>query len=208
MNVTKKTVYMIDDFETTFEPIEGSIKIKKTKEGYEIKYLKQDNNSENPRKGFFDNLGTMVCFHRRYNLGDKHNYKKDDYNSWEELKDAICRSEIVPIILPLYLYDHSGISMRTYSHGHHVAWDCGQAGYIYVTKEKIKEEYGKVTEKTIERAKQVLIGEVETYDQYIRGEVYCCVVDKYDKEKNLCDYDVVGGYFGYDYAMEALKEEF
>lgn len=206
MKVTKKTVYMIDDFETTFKPIEDSITIKKTKEGYEVKYLEQDNNPESPRE--WDNLGTMVCFHRDYNLGDKHNYKKDNYDSWNELKDAFCRSGIVPIILPLYLYDHSGISMRTYSHGHHATWDCGQVGYIYVTKAKIKEEYGKVTKKTIEKATQVLIGEVETYDQYLRGEVYCCVVDKYDKEKNLCDYDVVGGYYGYDYAIKALKKEF
>ena len=32
--------------------------------------------------------------------------------------------------------------------------------------------------------------------------------EKYNKKKNKLDYDVVGGYYGYDYAMEALKEEY
>ena len=36
MNVTKKIVYNVEDFELNFEPIEDSIKIEKTKEGYSI----------------------------------------------------------------------------------------------------------------------------------------------------------------------------
>ena len=37
----------------------------------------------NPRE--FDNLGTMVCFHSRYILGDKIDLKSSDFSSWEEL---------------------------------------------------------------------------------------------------------------------------
>ena len=32
----------------------------------------QDVDAEDPRN--WDNLGTMICFHRRYSLGDKHDY--------------------------------------------------------------------------------------------------------------------------------------
>jgi hypothetical protein len=35
----------------------------------------------NPRMEF-DNLGTMICFHKRYNLGDKHNWDIDDFSEW------------------------------------------------------------------------------------------------------------------------------
>ena len=196
MKVTKKVIYEVEDFETKFEPIEDSIMIEKTKDGYTMKYLIYDDNPDSPRN--WDNLGTMVCFHNRYNLGDKHDH------TVESIQELVKRDDI--IALPLYLYDHSGISMRTYSHGIHQAWDCGQVGYILCLK-CIKKEYGKVTKKTIETAKQVLIGEAETYDQYLRGNVYSCVVEKYDKEKNHLDYDVVGGYYGYNYAIQALKEE-
>jgi hypothetical protein len=33
-----------------------------------------DGDAPNPRKEF-DSLGTMVCFHRRYNLGDRHEFR-------------------------------------------------------------------------------------------------------------------------------------
>ena len=36
-----------------------------------------DLNPCSPRE--FDNLGTMVCFHRRYNLGDETELKSSDF---------------------------------------------------------------------------------------------------------------------------------
>jgi len=221
MKVTKRTVYSVDNFETTFEPIEDTITIDKTKEGYTIKYLIQDDCNETPRE--WDNLGKMVCWHRNYNLGDKHNYaepsdffigmaedlgiseKQLETFSSDAMQKFVLKHKDI-ILLPLYLYDHSGISMRTYPHGQHVAWDCGQVGYIYVTKEMVIKEYGKFTKKNIEQAIEVMKGEIDTYDKCIQGEVYCCVMDKYDHKKNKLDYDVVGGYYGADYALKTLKE--
>lgn len=40
--------------------------------GYTIK-IEQDDPMESPRE--WDNVGTMICFHRNYSLGDKHSYK-------------------------------------------------------------------------------------------------------------------------------------
>ena len=34
--------------------------------------VKRENYPDNPRN--WDNIGTMVCFHSRYDLGDKHYY--------------------------------------------------------------------------------------------------------------------------------------
>jgi len=76
------------------------------------------------------------------------------------------------VILPLYLYDHSGITMNT--SGFTCPWDSGQVGYIYVTYEGIKKEFGskKVTKAMIQKATEILKGEVETYDDYLTGNVH------------------------------------
>ena len=71
---------------------------------YKIKII-PDSEPMNPREEF-DHLGTMICFHRRYTLGDKHNM------SLEEAQEFFYGSKDV-IGLPLFLYDHSGITMST-----------------------------------------------------------------------------------------------
>ena len=64
------------------------------------------------------------------------------------------------MILPLYLYDHSGITMNTT--GFSCPWDSGQVGWIYADRRRIEAEYGKVTPETVEKARQVLEGEVKS----------------------------------------------
>jgi len=217
MTITKRITYSTEGFDFTLEPIEDSIKIKKTKKGYDIRYLTPDNDPDSPRN--WDNLGKMICFHNRYSLGDKHDYtdnedfvlslavelnlisSKDNLGNYtaQELVEEIERKAV---ILPLYLYDHSGISMRTYRHGQHASWDCGQVGYIYITKEQLKNE--KLTKK---RAEKVLIGEVETYNQYLTGDTYTIVKETYDKNKEQINYDCIGGFYGYEDSLKALETE-
>jgi hypothetical protein len=130
----------------------------------------QDEYAESPRQD--DNLSTMICFHGRYSLGDKHNYKHQDYSGWAEMEKAIIKNEKPAVILPLYLYDHSGITISTSPFS--CKWDSGQIGFVFISKDKVKNEYGvkRVTKKEIEKATKVLLAELETYDQYLRGEVY------------------------------------
>jgi hypothetical protein len=130
---------------------------------YELK-IERDEDPMNPRTEW-DNLGTMVCFHNRYDLGDKTDYRTEDYNSWDELKQGILENEGEVVILPLYLYDHSGITISTSSFD--CRWDSGQIGFIFVSKHTIKKE-GIDETKVIEYLK----GEVETYDKYLTGENY------------------------------------
>ena len=139
---------------------------------------------ESPRE--WDNLGTMICFHKRYNLGDNHDYKHNDYSGWDEMKKAIIKNENAGVILPLYLYDHSGITISTSPFS--CPWDSGQIGFIFISKKKMLDEYGGkiVTKKLKERIEGYLEGEVETYDQYLRGEVYGFEVFENDKEIHSC----------------------
>ena len=159
-----------------------------------------DTNPESPRE--WDNLGTMVCFHNRYNLGDEHSYRSDDFDSWDELKKQIVSDEGECIFLPLYLYNHSGITMRTTSFS--CRWDSGQVGLIYISKKKVREEYGvkRITKKLLDRVLGYLIGEVETYDQYLRGDVYG--FELLDSEGNKID--SCYGFFGNDIKKNGMLD--
>lgn len=122
-----------------------------------------DPEPSDPRE--WDNLGHMVCGHRRYTLGD------EQANSIEALKEAI---EGARVALPLYLLDHSGISMSTGSFND--PWDSGMVGYIVATDEAIRGCYAmapdaEIGEDVILRVTENLKGEVETYDAYLRNDV-------------------------------------
>lgn len=157
---------------------------------------------QNPRDD--ENLGTMVCFHKRYNLGDEHNYDKDDYRSWDELKNDIVKTEKVGVILPLYLYDHGGLAINTT--GFSCAWDSGQIGFIFVSKEKIRNEYGykKLTPKVKDIVENFLKGEVEAYNKYLSGEVYGYKVYKVEEDDDV-ELDSCWGFYDEEECLNEAK---
>lgn len=158
------------------------------KNGLTIK-IYQSEYHESPRE--WDNLGLMVCFHRRHELGDKHTM------SIEEAKELMQSKDIVS--LPLFLYEHSGMTISTDNtrYPFNCRWDSMQVGYIYVTKEKIKAEYGNAGKKSIERAIKCMVGEVKEYDNYLTGNVYSYVIED-EQGENI---DSCSGFFG-DYDNE------
>ena len=174
----------------------------KIKKNDKVKVI-QDSDPSSPRED--DNLGTMVCFHNRYDLGDKHDYSHKDYDGWKEMLKGIDKREDACIILPLFLLDHSGITMSTKDFNDR--WDSGQVGYIFVSKKKVREEYSvkRITKAIAEKACSVLEAEVETYDQYLRGDVYGFEIwklgKKSGKEKEMID--SCWGYYGEE---ECMKE--
>jgi hypothetical protein len=243
--------------------------------GRHVIKIYQDEDAPNPRTDW-DQVGTMCCWHRLYNLGDEQpkidpeQYLQDlatavdkkladEINLYEYPEDwdvaetpktaeelqALIQTTLDEhyVILPLYLYDHGGITMSTGSFGD--PWDSGQVGFIYVSKEKARKEFGSGFIKYVGEAtpglthgrfyrlsfgtqdvitnyfgKQVYLlaneyeqvkdetvwasrleGEVETYDQYLRGDVYGYVIET----KAGVDRDSLWGMFGYDYCLEEAK---
>jgi len=167
-----------------------------------------DDDTPDPRKEF-DNLGAMVCFHRRYNLGDQHEFRDPDEFA-EFLKEE------KPICLPLYLFDHSGITISTESERFRVCdpqgWDWGMLGYIYATKEDVRQEYGvkRVTRKILEKVTKLLQSEVEEYDHYLTGNVYGYEITKMDEDAKPQVAGVIEscwGFFGHseDYMISEAK---
>lgn len=165
--------------------------------GHTIK-VHVDEYPDDPRN--WDNLGKMVCFHRSYNLGDKHSY------TVEEAKEIEAADNVVS--LPLHLYDHSGLRMKVGSFRGllpqgHAEFDSGCVGFIYVTKEQIKEEYSvkKISKRTMQRALGVLEAEVKTYDEYLSGSVLAYVVEKAGVELDSCS----GFYGGMEYILSEAR---
>jgi len=152
--------------------------------------IHQDENPFDVRKEF-DNLGKMLCFHDRYNLGDEHSFDMD------ETKEIFNNDK--NIALPLFLYEHSGITMNTT--GYSCKWDSGQVGIIFVTKEAVRKEYNwkRITKERLTKIHSYLKNEIETYDDYISGNVYGYTTD--DQIGDSC-----WGFYGYDHKKSGLIE--
>ena len=128
-----------------------------------------DRNPLNPRTDW-DNVTTMLCLHKRYDLGDKHNYKSSDFDSWDEMKEQILLDYNVLMIRPLYLFDHSGITISTSSFNDR--WDSGQVGFIIIEEKQWKSMMGEDMDRSEDRLQRIIDGDVETYDNYLQGYVY------------------------------------
>jgi hypothetical protein len=161
--------------------------------GYTVE-IHQDEDPLNPRTEF-DNLGTMTGFHRNYTIGDKHSFKSPtEVEAHIKATKAVC--------LPVYLFDHSGLTVRTTPFS--CPWDSGQVGYIFIEREKILKEYGakRLTSALRKKVEEILRSEVETFDQYLTGAVYGYVVKKNDKTEESC-----WGFFGdIEYVLQEAKD--
>lgn len=160
--------------------------------------LEQDINPLNPREEW-ENMGTMALFHKRYTLGDKgHGLCTSDFEGWEAMEDHLYRNCGAVVVLQVFMYDHSGITIRTSPFS--CPWDSGQIGFIYVTREKALATFNRkrITQKLIGKLTDALVSEVKTYDQYLTGDVWSYVIED-DKGEHI---DSCGGFFGHDYAVE------
>lgn len=165
--------------------------------------------AESPRE--WENVGKMVCWHRRYNLGDEQpscqpseffarlmqdrEYEKHRKFMPDELPDTHVARYIDKhfYVLPLNLYDHSGISISTGRFS--CPWDSGQVGWIYMSKERAEQE-------GIADPLEYLRGEVSTYDEYLTGQVYGFVITDADGDT----VDSCWGFYGLDYCKEAARD--
>lgn len=152
-----------------------------------------DDYPHNPREDC--NLGTMVCFHNRYSLGDI-KVQSGDIDQYSRISNS---SDY--IALPLFLYDHSGITMNTT--GFSCPWDSGQVGWIYVSRFDVYKEYGveRVSAKLRKRVEDILRAEVAEYDASISGEVYYYNIMMPSGEEDSC-----GGFYDRDYCKESAVE--
>lgn len=164
-----------------------------------------------------DNLGVMYCWHPDYKLGDEQ-FGRNDHGTIEDVFTYVVEERKAVAVIPLFLLDHSGISMRTGTPidvsnglspeavaardrfiGDEAGWDTSWVGFIFATQAR-KDELG--VPDGVEEVERQLDAEVREYDTYLRGEVYSFVVKDADGD----DYDhPVGGFLGYEYVEEEVK---
>lgn len=169
------------------EPIETE-----SYKGYTINiYI--DENAINPLEDW-DLLTTFVTFHRCYNLSNTKEFKtpEDFLEFWKENKRHL-------IVLPLYIYDHSGITISTGKFSCH--WDSGQLGWVYYDKRnKSKDGYKKnLPDKEFEK---YIKQDVQLIDDYLQGEVFGFEILNKDGEQ----YDSCWGYYGGDSIKRIISE--
>jgi len=157
-------------------------------DGLTIK-IHADEYPESPRSSY-EPLGTIL-----YKKGSR--YTLGDDEATEEEMDEIAASPD-NVVLPVYAYIHSGIAMNTT--GFSCPWDSGRCGIIYISKEKIRSEYGvkAITKKIREKVISALQAEIEEFSAYLNGDVYGYTVE----DKNGEELESCWGYYGIESALE------
>lgn len=182
--------------------------------GYTIT-LAYDEYPTNPRE--WGNVATFVCRHRRYDFGDRQDIDAcidelvrkyvdlsayddgyiDDLTNEEKL-DLVGETNEV-LVIPISIYDHSGVAI---SLGEMRGWDCGVIGFAYMERATaIKAGAPKDTWK--EWAERRMGAEMETYNQYVQGEVYMYIVtDRHQTKIAACSV-----FFSEEAAIEYAQED-
>lgn len=184
-----------------------------------------DESSESPRE--WANVGKMLCWHDRYSLGDEnphHSFEDlfisliekngvDENHDLDQLDESQLWKVVQEIddvvIMPLYLYDHSGITISTSRFSDY--WDSGQVGFIYAEKNTVMENCVTSNRDWKEVAKEALEGEVEAYDTFLRGDVYEFTIEA-EVECQSCHHvekeiiDSCGGFYGNEWQNNGLFE--
>lgn len=186
--------------------------------GCVIEFHQDDTDSDS--RGW-SNLGRMYCWHPDYKLGDEQ-FTQRDHESMEAVIEHLRTEEQATHIYPLFLLDHSGISIRASFDtnladesdpkaiaardrfvGDAAGWDTTHVGFTW-TNEKLTEEIGTSPERIVECMRQ----EVEAYDNDLTGNVSGYVVKFEGETVGSCwGFNGADGYSDDDYMVEEAKAE-
>lgn len=123
--------------------------------------------------------------------------------------DFLKKTRGATVVLPLFVYEHSGITMScgsnmgsTESRGRYpfdsAGWDTSMVGFIFDTPETRK-----TTGCEGEHIEAALRAEVDEYDSYLRGDVYGVVVDIPGIDNHMLN---CWGFIGEKWAEEQARE--
>lgn len=160
-----------------------------------------DDDAESPLTD--SDAGRAYCWHRRYNLG---HYDLNPFQSPQDLLRELYEEfhrrstsgleKAGVLMMPLYLYDHSGITMSTSPYS--CPWDSGQVGWWVLKPAEISAEWDGDRAK----AREYVNGVIETYAAYLEGECYRFrTEDAFGETVDSC-----GGFIGSDHWASGLYE--
>ena len=147
-----------------------------TPDDYVLKIIR-DEYPENPRA--WDNLGTCVTFERWRDSPDA-----NPFNSVEELIKEVCESDRY-IWQYVGRYEHTNVKYFLTNNRQLSMWDTCACGVIYVSKEDARKWYDvkKITSELKEKIYEVFEAELETYTNYVNGDVFGCKLYNLDGEE-------------------------
>lgn len=154
----------------------------------------QDHDPQNPRD--WDNVAKFVFFHNRYDL--PHEIDQKVGASWDALEAILKAAYGAVAVKPVYMYDHSGLTIKTSPFS--CRWDSGQIGFAFVDRETIIAEHPgrkRVSRGLLAWADARIESEIETYDMFLRGDVWGYIIKEGDEEVEAC-----WGFFGEEYCRQ------
>lgn len=176
-----------------FEPV-SKVKIKKTKDGYEARYLASDDMPQSPQEDGDNNI-FLVNYHRDFDVRNDEVITEDDIRAFYQ-GEKIRHTESF-WLFPLACLIHSGVwlslnpSFACDSQG----WDTSHVGAVLVSRKEARDQ---------KQAEKLAEGLVKTWNQYLTNDIYCVVKETYDGDKKPVSFDIVGGYYGEKRALEGL----
>jgi hypothetical protein len=205
------------EFDLSYPAVDDTLIKYKTGERYIVGYLCCDDTAIYPDENDEDENLFLVNYHRDFDVRrdkiiterDARNWWREDYTDYYEEDENGNPIKMLNIpqsekywTFPLTCYVHSGV--RLYIGDGRLpfdsqGWDTSHVGMVLVAKSEWTEEAD---------AEKAAHGLVETWNQYLSGDVYGVIVEVMDEtgapiddEKDSC-----WGYYGFDYANQSLSE--
>ena len=175
----------------------------------------QDSDVTNPREG--DNLGTILIAPSKAHwvaspdvaVDTSIPLGKNPYEHWQNLRHEqlkLKKSEIA-IGYAITKHEHGSISL---SLGYKQGWDYGVVGFVYVTKETLREEYGvgRITKSILAYAEKRLQDELDTLAHWLNGDCYGWQIKEYALDDGLDweEVDTLDACWGYLDKEQALDD--
>jgi len=141
-----------------------------------------------------EGYGTLVCWHRRSNLG------KVNYPNHEDFLSQVSEKAIK---IAIYCYEHSGICLSTGPFS--CPWDSGQVGVWVFEPEDIKSIHGNDTEESRKKIFEGVSSQIEYLNSILSGDIwYVSIEDGHGETIESC-----GGFVGSSAEdLENIKDNF
>jgi len=118
-----------------------------------------------------DNLGMLWLAHGRYAFPQEIDIDPTETTVYDAINEA-CDP---PVILDVYMVDHSGLAFSFAPFGgYHGHFDSGRVGFTFTTMEKIKDYLGfeELDEDRKAQIREILWKELQDFAAYVNGQVY------------------------------------
>lgn len=135
---------------------------------------------------------------------------RDNYDQYASLLRDLWESGLIinPYAVILDVYDHGGQQWSLMGQGTQCQFDTARGAGVWLPSDErlaeLEESERPIAEKRVEAAQQFL----ESYNKFLSGDVYSIVNDVVDaKGRLLKNHWIVGGYVGWDWAIESLDDD-